>query len=201
MSPRTVLPVVLASAALSACGESGSADPLRTAQRAERQWPAERERPRGVVVDCSSRSEANFSGAYSGEDDVVVGPLALLGAGYTDPDTIRRFGGDKIMALLRPGHRVTVALPRGMRHVAALGYGPLPELTALTPADGHRGVTFVSCAPGRPSGSMAGGRPVTFWSGFVLAASPVCVPVSVWVDDEPSPRHAVLRMGVRRCPG
>ncbi len=187
----TVAAVVL-SLALAACGEA-----LTATQRPAPPW---QERPRGVVVDCSSRSQANFSSAYSGADNVVVGPLALLGAAYTDPETVREFGGDKIMALLRPGHRVTVALPRGIRDVAALGYGPLPELTALAPADGHRAVTFVSCVPGQPSGSTADGQPVTFWAGFVLAAAPVCVPLSVWVDDERAPRRAVLRMGADRCP-
>ncbi len=203
MSPVTVVAVVLASAALpalSGCGDSGSAGAVRAAQRPALLWPAEQERPRGVVVDCSSRSAASFSGAYSGDDNVVVGPLALLGAAYTDPETVREFGGDKIMALLRPGHRVTIALPRGIREVAALGYGPLPELTELTPRDGHRAVTFVPCAPGKRSGSTVDEEPVTLWSGFVLASSPVCVPIAVWVDHEASPRRAVLRMGVDRCP-
>jgi hypothetical protein len=40
---------------------------------------------------------------------------------------------------------------------------------------------------------------VTFWSGFVLTASPRCVPLEVWVDDERSPRRTVLRMGKSRC--
>jgi hypothetical protein len=40
---------------------------------------------------------------------------------------------------------------------------------------------------------------VTFWSGFVLTASPGCVPLKIWVDDEPAPRRAVVRLGVRRC--
>jgi hypothetical protein len=47
------------------------------------------------------------------------------------------------------------------------------------------------------SGSSADGQPVTFWSGFVLTAAPRCVPLDVWVDDEPAPRRVVLAMGVR----
>jgi hypothetical protein len=36
----------------------------------------------------------------------------------------------------------------------------------------------------------ATGRPVTFWSGFVLASRPGCVPLRVWIDRERAPRHA-----------
>jgi hypothetical protein len=95
---------------------------------------------------------------------------------------------------------VTVALSRRARGVAGLGYGPLPEGVQQSPGDGHRVVTFIACGRGEPSGSTVDGEPVTFWSGFVLTASPRCVPLEVWVDDEPSPRHAALRMGVPRCP-
>jgi hypothetical protein len=187
--------VVVLALALGACGETQSA--VTTAARPG----LEPERPRGVVEDCSSRSEADFPGAYlSGGDNVVVGPLALVGAAYTETETIREFGDDKLFALLRPGHRVTLALPPGRRRVAALGYGPLPELVELKPRDGIRAVTFVSCPPGERSGSTADGEPVTLWVGFILASRPQCLPISVWVDDDPTPRRALLRLGVERCP-
>lgn len=156
-------------------------------------------RPHGVVEDCSTRSEAGFPAAFSDPRNVVVGPLVLVGAAYTAPETVREFGGNKFPALVRAGHRVTVALSRRTRRVAGLGYGPLPQAVELSPRDGHRVVTFIACRRGGPSGSTADGEPVTFWSGFVLTASPRCVPLEVWVDDEPSPRHAALRMGVPRC--
>ena len=95
---------------------------------------------------------------------------------------------------------MTVALPRRTRRVAGLGYGPLPEGVELKPRDGHRVVTFIACGRDEPSGSAADGDPVTFWSGFVLTTAPRCVPLQVWVDDEPSPRHAALPMGIDRCP-
>jgi hypothetical protein len=209
MSHLTVAAVAYAAAAtaasvtLAACGASetdGTA--LEGAVRAPEtasHGPAG-ERPRGVVEDCSRRSEANFPGAFSDQDNVVVGPLVLVGAASTSPDTVREFGGDKIMALVRAGHRVTVALSHRTRRVASLGYGPLPEGVELSYRDGHRVVTFISCGPGEPSGSTVDGQQVTFWSGFVLTSSPRCVPVAVWVDDEPSPRETALRMGVGRCP-
>lgn len=155
--------------------------------------------PRGVVEDCSTSSQASFPGAFDDQQNVVVGPLVLVGATDTPASTVGEFGGDKFPALVKAGHRVTVALSPGTRAVAGLGYGPLPQEVELTPRDGHRVVTFAACGRGEDSGSDADGRPVTFWSGFVLASSPTCVPLDVWVDDEPSPRRAVIRLGVPRC--
>src|SRR5688500_16034457 len=115
---------------LAACGESESDRTAgEAAIRAPTSTPAPgaRERPQGVVEDCSTRSEASFPGAFSDPDNVIVGPLVLDGAAYTAPHTVREFGGDKVPALVRAGHRVTVALPPRTRRVAGLGYGPLPE--------------------------------------------------------------------------
>jgi hypothetical protein len=148
------------------------------------------ERPRGVVEDCSTRSEARFPGAFTDPRNVVVGPLVLVGAAYTDRGTVVEFGGNKFPLLVRAGHRVTIELSPSSRRVAGLGYGPLPEGVELQPRDGHRVVTFVACRRGGA---------VTFWSGFVLTRSPRCVPLDVWVDDEPAPRRTVLRMGARDC--
>jgi hypothetical protein len=158
------------------------------------------ERPQGVVESCSTRSMADFPGAYSDPHNVVVGPLVLVGAAHTPARTVREYGGNKFPVLVRAGHRVTVALSQQTRRVAGLGYGPLPQGVELAPSDGHRVVTFKACRRGKNSRSSADGRPVTFWSGFVLTSSPRCVPLEVWVDDEPFPRHSSLRMGVRRCP-
>ena len=183
-----------ATGVLAACGGSGAVPDRVSASAPERGV-----RPHGAVENCSTRSEASFPGAFSDPRNVVVGPLVLVGAAYTAPGTVRQFGGDKFPALVRAGHRVTVALSRRTRRVAGLGYGPLPEGVELRPRDGHRVVTFVACRRGRHSGSTADGEPVTFWSGFVLTAAPRCVPLEVWVDDDRAPRHTALRMGVERC--
>ncbi len=189
---------------LAACGESESDGAAREAAvRTPAPTPgrdAHRKRPQGVVEDCSTRSLAKFPGAFSDRRNVVVGPLVLVGAADMPASTVREFGGNKFPALVRAGHRVTLALSRRTRRVAGLGYGPLPQGVELSPRDGHRVVTFIACQPGEMSGSTVDGQPVTFWSGFVLTSSPRCVPLDVWVDDEPSPRHTVLRMGVPRCP-
>jgi hypothetical protein len=158
------------------------------------------DRPQGVVEDCSTRSQAAFPDAFADARNVVVGPLVLVGAAHTSAGTVREFRGNKFPALVRAGHRVTVAIAPSTRRVASLGYGPLPEGVELSPSDGHPVVSFIACKPGKPSSSTVDGQAVTFWSGFVLANSPRCVPLEVWVDDEPAPRRTALRMGVRRCP-
>ena len=151
------------------------------------------QRPRGVVADCASRSEATFPGAFKNRRNLVVGPLALIGAGGT-ASWDRAAGGNKFPLLLRAGHRVTLELSARTRTFAGLAYGPLPQgQTSLR--DAHRVVTFIACRRGGPLGSNADGRPVTFWSGGVLARSPRCVPLLVWVDAARRPRHAVIRFG------
>ena len=85
------------------------------------------ERPKGAVENCSTRSMADFPGAYSDPHNVVVGPLVLVGAAHTPARTVREYGGNKFPLLVRAGRRVTVALSRATRRVAGLGYGPLPQ--------------------------------------------------------------------------
>jgi hypothetical protein len=121
----------------------------------------------------------------------------MIGAGrraYFDPE----FGGQNFQLLVRNGHRVTLELSRRTRRGAGLAYGPLPA-GEVGWRDAHRVVRFIACRRGEPSGSSADGRPVTFWSGGVLARSPRCVPLRVVVDGARAPRRAVIRLGVRGC--
>ena len=160
-----------------------------------------RERPRGAVETCATRSEASFPGAFTNRRNLVVGPLALMGAGGM-PNAVSNSTGTEVFQkfplLVRNGHRVTVELSRRTGQAAGLAYGPLPQGETYL-RDTHRVVTFTACRRGERSGSSVDGRPVTFWSGSVLARSPRCVPLLVWVDAERSPRRAVIRLGVRRC--
>jgi hypothetical protein len=150
-----------------------------------------------VRETCATRSMADFPGAFTKRRNLVAGPLALMGgATFTDAATVRRFGGNKFPLLVRAGHTVTVAVAPRARVVAALGYGPLPQ-GEVTRRDGHDKVTFVACRPDEDSGSRADGRPVTFWSGFVLIDTPLCLPLDVYADDRPR-RRVALALG-RRC--
>jgi hypothetical protein len=114
--------------------------------------------------------------------------------------------------LVKAGHTVTVRLPRAVRRVAGLAYGGLGNRKLpqgeLSHRDTAHTMTFVACEPGTPtrkyrddgpSASRADGEAVTFWSGFVVTRAPVCVPLEVYIDDDPAPRHAVIDMGGRRC--
>ena len=153
--------------------------------------------PRGVIENCSTRSEAQFPGAFTSARNLVVGPLVLTGA-RGSPPFASSFHGQKFPLLVRAGHRVTLALSTRTRKFAALGYGPLPQ-GDVGVREGHRVVTFIACRRSEPSGSTADGEPVTFWSGGVLATGPRCVPISVWIDGADRPRRIVVRLGVTRC--
>ena len=132
--------------------------------------------------------------------NLVVGPLAILRAGRTLGYVDTGEGiGDKLFVLVRGGHRVTLELSRRTRRDVGLAFGPGPE-GEVRLRDTRRVVTFIPCRRGeRPPGSIPDAWPVSGWVGFLLARSPRCVPLLVWADDEPSPRRAVIRFGVRDC--
>jgi hypothetical protein len=116
-------------------------------------------RPTGVVETCSGQSSASFPRAFTNDDNLVVGPLVMIGGGrLTSPETVRRFNGNKFPLLVAAGHRVTIELTRPTRRFAALGYGPLPEGRRLTAGDGHRVVTFRSCDRAKALSDAAAGR-------------------------------------------
>src|SRR3954453_23534119 len=157
--------------------------------------------------DCRTRSEANFPGAFTNPANLVVGPLVLVGGAETPASTVRDFGGNKFPLLVKSGHTVTVRVARRARRAAGLAYGLLPQGRETQLRDTHRSVTFVACRPGRatrdydpdgPSGSSADGVAVTFWSGFVMARAPACIPMDVYVDGASGPQRVGLPLG-RRC--
>jgi hypothetical protein len=188
--------------------EQESATPVSSSTERTTRPVASRSHHRGVVLDCSTRSEANFPGAFADRRNLVVGPLVLVGAGEPTPaDVIREFGGNKFPLLVKAGHTVTLRLPARTRDFAGLDYGPQPQgQTKLR--DTHRTMTFIACRAGRPtadykpdgpSGSFADGVSVTFWSGSVVTRKPVCLPLEVRVDGERAARRAVLNLGSSRC--
>jgi hypothetical protein len=154
----------------------------------------------GHPATCAKQSGASFPGAYTRRDNLVVGPLSMIGAGrYTPPVTVHQFGGNKFPVLVRAGHTVTLALSRRANRAASLFYaiGDGGALTETRVSDGRRAITFRPCSA-RRSLSDADGDPVTFWSGFVVVSKPMCVRLKVWIDAEPRPRHSHIALG-RRC--
>lgn len=186
--PIAIVCIALAATVAVALGPAGLA-------RSAGWWRAAA--PSDAVADCSTRSGADFPGAFSSRRNLVVGPLVLVGAAGT-PAFVPTVGGQKFPLLVSAGHRVTLELSMRTRAGAGLAYGPLPQ-GYVRLRDTHRVVTFIACPRGEPSGSSASGRAVTFWSGGVLATSPRCVPLQVWIDAAPSPRRVVIRLGVHRC--
>jgi hypothetical protein len=157
-----------------------------------------------VIVRCARGSMARFPGGFTSPRNLVVGPLALQGAGVpTSASTVREFGGNKFPLLVKAGHAVTVSVAEPARSFAGLTYGglgrrPLPQ-GEVRLRDAAHTMTFIACPPGRRSGSQADGEPVTFWSGFVVASRPGCVPLEIQVDDEPTSRRAVIDMRGGAC--
>lgn len=146
---------------------------------------------------CAHQSSAGFPGAYTSSRNLVVGPLVLVdGRVYSPPEIVRRVGGQKYPALVSPGHTVKIALSRRARRTHALTYADSLH-SARRLDDGLRVVTFHACAR-RTAQSDAGGRAVTFWSGFILASTPRCLHLKIWIDGASEPRRARIPIG-RRC--
>jgi hypothetical protein len=175
----------------------GDGAPRSSSGRATPASPPAASHERSGREDCATRSEARFPRAFDDARNLVVGPLVLVGGAFTPADTVREFGGNKFPLLVKAGYTVTVRIGRSARGVAGLAYGRLPQ-GEVELRDAYQAVTFRACRPGGPSGSDAGGVEVTFWSGFVLARRPMCVPLDVYIDSEPLPRHVGLSLG-RRC--
>ena len=183
-------PVVIGALVLSACGGT---PPPPAADRGAVHDPAAAHRAQ-ATEDCSTQSQADFPGAYTARSNLVVGPLALVGAAFTDARTVRDVGGNKFPLLVKAGHTVTVRLAPEARPLAGLAYGPLPQ-GEIKLGDTYRSVRFVACGP-RMSQSHADDAAVTFWSGFVLARAPVCIPLRISIDGG-RPQLASLPLGAR----
>jgi hypothetical protein len=159
--------------------------------------------PKGAVENCRSRSEADFGRPFEDPRNLIVGPLVLVGgAEFTPPSVVRSVNGQKYPVLVRADHRVQIVVPQEARSFAGLGYGALPQ-GEITLKAAHKAVTFIACPADEPSfsGVRATVGATTFWSGFVVAHEPHCVPLDVYVDDDPAAHRIVLELGVRPCPG
>ena len=128
---------------------------------------------------------------FTSRQNLIVGPLAIKrgrALGYS-----REVGGEKLFVHVKGGHRVILELPYRTRK-DGLKFGPHRRGSVPT----RRVVTFIACRRGELSGRFDG-WPVTSWVGFLLASEPRCVPLRIWIDDEPRPRQAVIRFGVQSC--
>lgn len=151
------------------------------------------------VATCAQQSTASFPSAGAG--DLVFGPLRFVGLRGIQEMTareLRKDGGFKSPALLATEHSATVSIDRAARRFARLRYGhhgpDEPTLASLP----HT-IRFVACKSSTGQTSYAGGKPVTFWSGFfMIAKSPRCVPLTVRIDHG-RVRHWRLPAGRGAC--
>jgi hypothetical protein len=151
----------------------------------------------GFRATCAHQSGAEFPRAFADRENLVVGPLAMMGAKrFTTAETVEEYGGNKFPLIVKARHTVTVELSRRANRYVSLGYATREGARRV--ADGHRTTTFRACGPRRAQSTADGGIPVTFWSGFVFASRPACVRLKVWIDDRPAPRRARIELG-RRC--
>lgn len=193
--------VVLTAFSILLAGCAGGSESQRaTEQTTSLPSAASKADPSGVILDCSMRSMADFGPAFANPDNLVVGPLLLVGgAGITSEAVVLAHDGQKFPLLVKAGHTVTVEVPSSFRKTAGLAYGPFPD-GPIQVAQAHDTITFVACGRNEPSGSSAGG-PVTFWSGFVMTSVPRCLPLDVYVDGESSPRRVEIALGAGPCKG
>ena len=151
-----------------------------------------------MVEDCSRIAGPGGSlRDFALRRNLVVGPLALLGAGRT-LSYVPAVGGNKIVVLVKGGHRVTLELPGAARPHVGLVFGKFASAN-VTPRQARRVVTFRACRRGESTAPWGDEWPVSGWMGGLVASSPRCVPLLVWVDDEPAPRRTVIRFGVDTC--
>lgn len=145
---------------------------------------AARERPSGVIANYP-----RMSGAVRLFDlpwNLVIEPL-LIERGNVPMGYSEALKGDKLFVYVRAGHRVTLELPGRVGRGAGLEFFPLPT-KKVGAFRAHRAVTFI-----------ADRSHLTAWIGGIVAHSPRCIPLLIWIDDRPSPRRATIRLGVDAC--
>jgi hypothetical protein len=148
-----------------------------------------------VREDCSSNAGgANFPGAFSDPNNLVVGPLVIIPGASVDREAARLLGGARYVVLVTAGHTVTVRLAPEARTLAGLAFGPLRHGRAKF-REAYRSVTFVACGA-RESTSDVDGEDATLWLGYVLIRRPECIPLDVSIDGG-APQRVGLTLGAR----
>jgi hypothetical protein len=142
-------------------------------------------------IDPKARSEAT-----------VAGPLELLAgseANRLEPD-----GVAKVLAVLRAGEAVTLAVPQSERARLSLLYdlsGPGPR-RPLRLSDGVSAVRFRACPKGIVAGARVKGASESQFNGGFFVRGAHCAPIEVWVEgrEEPLRRWLPFGTGGRPCP-
>jgi hypothetical protein len=181
-----------------ACGGSSkpvAATPTPGAPAPEAPTSETAPRKHHVREDCASNAgDADFPGAFSNPQNLVVGPLVIVAGAYVDRNAARLLGGFRYPVLVKAGHTVTVRLAPEARTLAGLAFGPLRH-GRVKFRDAYRSVTFAACSA-RDSTSAADGTDATLWLGYVLIRRPACIPLEISIDGGASQRVG-LTLGER----
>jgi hypothetical protein len=149
----------------------------------------------GAHEDCASNAGgAAFPGAFTNPENLVVGPLVIVGGAYRDRDAPRLLGRQRFLVLVAAGRTVTVRLAPEARTLAGLAYGRYRD-GKVKLRNSYRSVTFTACSAER-STSDIDGADATLWSGYVLTRRPECIPLEVSIDGGASQRVG-LTLGAR----
>jgi hypothetical protein len=164
--------------------------------------------PDAFVRSCATSVFGDLGRGWRSDDAAaVVGPLALLypGAYADEPKAwFARHDGayrsQKVLAVIKQGSVVTVAIAPSARGAASLLYDPgaFWQPRGYEVSDGERAVTFEACSEGEASLGPAHSA-TQFNGGFIVAGSG-CVALTAWVGDS-APRRIVLSFGAGECAG
>jgi hypothetical protein len=147
-----------------------------------------------TVRPCKTAVGENLRG-WS-KPTVVAGPLALL-AFDRRPKHFVPDAALKVMAVVRAGARVTLAVPEAERQRISLLYDFWPG------PDGTSSVRFRACSQSRKYPSPAGypGGETSFNGGFFVRDAH-CSAIEVWTEGRTTPIRRWLPFGVakRQCP-
>ena len=132
---------------------------------------------------------------------VVAGPLALLLTPDRRPKHFVPDAALKILAVVRAGARVTLAVPEAERQRISLLYDY--SAPGLNLSDGTSSVRFRACPRSGKYPSPGGypGRESQFNGGFFVRDAH-CAAIEVWTEGRTNPIRRWLPFGVgeRRCP-
>jgi hypothetical protein len=152
-----------------------------------------------TVRRCKTETERGWA-----KPAVVAGPLALLPSRDRRPKHFVPDAALKVMAMVRAGARVTLAVPEAERQRISLLYdfGPGPP-HGFQLSDGTSSVRFRACSRSRKYPSPAGwpGRETLFNGGFFVRDAH-CTAIEVRSEGRTTPIRRWLPFGVgeRRCP-
>jgi hypothetical protein len=185
---------VLAAGAIAACDGNGSQP------SAGEVGPP----PAETVRDCRSAVYGKLA-PRTRKASVTAGPLALLVADGGGRAAYEPSGVVKVLALVRSGETVTLAVPEAERRRLSLlydlGRGPRRPLRL---SDGTSAARFEPCAK---SERWAAGKPYpdaheTQFNGGLYVRGAHCASLDVWVEERSDPLALALALGVgdRPCP-